>query len=281
MGALCLWAPSAAAQEGAPEALSRDFTFKRMAVPTPGSPNKITVQIDPYEQERLAQEARARMEARAARERAEAEIEVDIAAAPPAPYDWFWSKVSPLGSEAGPANVARALTLLGNAPEANPPRLQDLQDIAAAYGPHILMASVGTNVSPALIVAMIAVESSGRVTAESEKGAQGLMQLIPATAERFGVKDVEDPADNIRGGAAYLNWLMSEFDGDPILALAGYNAGENAVRAASGVPDYAETRAYVPKVLGAFIVARGLCLTPPELITDGCVFAVNRVASNG
>ena len=124
------------------------------------------------------------------------------------------------------------------------------------------------------MVALIAVESSGRSAAESAAGAQGLMQLIPATAARFGVDDATDPVDNIKGGVAYLSWLLGHFDRDPILALAGYNAGENAVATHRGVPPFAETRAYVPKVLNAWRVARGLCLTPPELITDGCVFAV-------
>jgi soluble lytic murein transglycosylase-like protein len=99
------------------------------------------------------------------------------------------------------------------------------------------------------------------------------MQLMPATAARFGVKDSLVAPENIAGGVRYLDWLMKEFDKDPILVLAGYNAGEGSVRKYSGVPPFAETRDYVPKVLAAFQVARGLCLTPPELITDGCVFA--------
>ena len=107
--------------------------------------------------------------------------------------------------------------------------------------------------------------------AESGKGATGLMQLIPATADRFNV-DASVPAQNIQGGVTYLNWLLDKFGGDPILALAGYNAGENAVIAHNGVPPYAETRNYVPKVLAAWKVARGLCMTPPELFSDGCVF---------
>lgn len=65
---------------------------------------------------------------------------------------------------------------------------------------------------------------------------------------------------------------MGEFEDDPILVLAGYNAGEGSVRKYNGVPPFAETRDYVPKVLAAFQVARGLCLTPPQLISDGCVF---------
>jgi len=101
------------------------------------------------------------------------------------------------------------------------------------------------------------------------------MQLMSATAARFGVTDSMNPADNIKGGVAYLAWLMKHFDNDPILVLAGYNAGEGSVRDNAGVPPYAETRAYVPKVLAAWKVARGLCLTPPDLMTDGCVFHNN------
>ncbi|MDH5452014.1 MAG: lytic transglycosylase domain-containing protein, partial [Paracoccaceae bacterium] len=95
-----------------------------------------------------------------------------------------------------------------------------------------------------------------------------------ATAERFGVEDSVDAGQNIKGGVAYLDWLMKEFNRDPVMVLAAYNAGENAVKSNGGVPPYAETRAYVPKVLAAWAVARGLCITPPELTTDGCVFAV-------
>lgn len=149
-----------------------------------------------------------------------------------------------------------------------------MQQIAERYGLDILKATLGTRVSPALVLAVIGIESGGRVNAVSSAGAQGLMQLIPATARRFGVTDSLDPAQNIRGGVAYLDWLMGEFGGDPLMVLAAYNAGEGAVRANGGVPPYAETRDYVPKVLAAWQVAQGLCLTPPELVSDPCVFRV-------
>lgn len=256
---------------------SGDFTFKRVPVPQAGSTRRITVQIDPAEQAR----ARAELEARAA-ERAAEKAEADAAeVASSGAYDWFWAAVSPDLANSGPANLVTALATLTAHGEVETPRLQTLQDIAKAYGPDILLATIGTDVSPALVLALISVESSGRASAESEKGARGLMQLIPATAERFGVSDVTDPAQNIKGGVKYLGWLMEHFGRDPILSLAGYNAGENAVAKHNGVPPYADTRAYVPKVLAAWQVARGLCLTPPELMTDGCVFAVNGVSSNG
>ena len=92
------------------------------------------------------------------------------------------------------------------------------------------------------------------------------MQLIPATAARFGVTDATDPAQNIKGGVAYLAWLLTHFDRDPILALAGYNAGENAVTKHGGVPPYAETRAYVPKVLER--LAGGARAVPDAAGTD-------------
>jgi soluble lytic murein transglycosylase-like protein len=107
-------------------------------------------------------------------------------------------------------------------------------------------------VDPVLLVAMMRIESNFDPFAVSPKGACGLMQLIPATAERFGVADVFDPAQNIDGGARYLRWLLERFEGDTNLALAAYNAGENAVDRYGGVPPYRETRNYVRKVLGKF-----------------------------
>ena len=152
------------------------------------------------------------------------------------------------------------------------PRLQLLQQIAADRGRDILISSAGTEVSPALALAVIAVESGGAADAVSSAGAQGLMQLMPDTAARFGVSDALEPQANIKGGIAYLDWLMGEFGGDPLLVLAGYNAGEGAVRKHGGVPPFAETRDYVPKVLAAYQAASGLCITPPLLLSDGCVF---------
>lgn len=252
--------------------LQSDFSFKRVSVPTRGTTRRITVQIDPN--------APRAPSAPAAAGTAVAGV---AGAAPQATpkitgLEWFWLAVSPKLSDTGPGRLEQALREIDQAPDGKgvpTPRLQTLQSIATKHGIDILRATVGTDVSPALVLALISIESAGQTEATSGAGAQGLMQLMPATAARFGVTDSMDPVDNIKGGVAYLAWLMKHFKNDPILVLAGYNAGEGAVRNNEGVPPYAETRAYVPKVLAAWSVAKGLCLTPPELITDGCVFHNN------
>lgn len=109
--------------------------------------------------------------------------------------------------------------------------------IARAYG-----------VDPELVKAVIQVESSRNYRALSSKGAQGLMQLIPDTADRFGVKNAFDPRQNIRGGVQYLRFLLAYYEGDVELACAAYNAGEGAVDKYGGVPPYKETRRYVKKI---------------------------------
>lgn len=110
------------------------------------------------------------------------------------------------------------------------------------------------SVSSRLLHAVIAVESNYDSRAVSPKGAKGLMQLMPDTAQRFGVRDPFDPEQNVRAGAAYLRWLLDMFAGDTRLALAAYNAGESAViRSGNRIPDFAETQAYVPRVLARLV----------------------------
>ena len=240
---------------------------KRIRAPAPGTPPRITVQIDPAEQARLLARPDRKPDARPGA--------VEVAAAVPAPgaigrYAWYWDRISPALGQ--PRRLDEALRALNGDEQVAAPRLQALQQIVRNTGVPILRATIGTSVSPALVLAVIAVESGGRADAVSSAGASGLMQLMPDTASRFGVSDSLVAADNIAGGVKYLDWLMKHFDNDPVLVLAGYNAGEGSVRTHQGVPPFAETRDYVPKVLAAFQVARGLCRTPPELISDGCVF---------
>ena len=104
---------------------------------------------------------------------------------------------------------------------------------------------------PLLVLSIMAIESNFDPLALSPKGAQGLMQLIPGTAQRFRVRDATDPVQNIHGGMAYLRWLLAYFEGDVALAAAAYNAGERAVERYQGVPPYAETRAYVRRLMTA------------------------------
>ncbi len=114
-------------------------------------------------------------------------------------------------------------------------------------------AARGASVDPHLLMAVVDVESGWNAQAHSEKGAMGLMQLMPATARSLGVTDAYDPAQSLRAGAAHLGGLLSRFQGDATLALAAYNAGEGAVmRHGLRVPPFAETQAYVPQVLGRY-----------------------------
>ena len=121
---------------------------------------------------------------------------------------------------------------------------------AAAYSGLIEEAARRAEVSPALLRAVIAVESAFDPQALSPKGAQGLMQLLPDTARRYGVRKPFDPRDNLRGGATYIKDLLKRYGNDLELVLAAYNAGEDAVdRHGRTIPPFPETRAYVPAVL--------------------------------
>lgn len=108
------------------------------------------------------------------------------------------------------------------------------------------------DVDPKLAMAVISVESGFNVMARSPKNAQGLMQLIPATAQRFRVKNAFDAEDNIKGGLAYLQWLLAYFKGEVSLVAAAYNAGEGAVEKYRGVPPYFETQNYVKKIIALY-----------------------------
>jgi soluble lytic murein transglycosylase-like protein len=107
-------------------------------------------------------------------------------------------------------------------------------------------------VDPQLVHAIIKVESEYDPKAVSRKGAMGLMQLIPETAQRFGVANPFDPKENIEGGVSYLKYLLGLYGGDLSLSLAAYNAGEGAVQRFGGIPSFAETRDYVQKVTNIY-----------------------------
>jgi len=118
------------------------------------------------------------------------------------------------------------------------------------YAPLVQKAAREHSLDQALLQAMIAAESGFDPHAVSRKGAVGLMQLMPETARRYGVRNPYDPADNIRGGAKYLRDLMQKFNNDLSLTLAAYNAGEDAiVQYGNRIPPYRETLDYVPRVL--------------------------------
>lgn len=117
----------------------------------------------------------------------------------------------------------------------------------------ILKAAHEAGIDPALVHAVIRVESAYNAQAVSPKGAVGLMQVIPGTARRYGIEDLRNPRANISAGTKYLSHLMRLFDGDLTLVLAAYNAGENAVlRHGRRIPPYPETRGYVPRVMGIY-----------------------------
>jgi soluble lytic murein transglycosylase-like protein len=121
---------------------------------------------------------------------------------------------------------------------------------AGRYDSIIENAAMSASVEPNLLRAVIVVESGFNSRAVSKRGAVGLMQLMPATANRFGVSNPYDPRQNIHGGAQYLKFLINRFGQDVRLALAAYNAGEEAVERNGGqIPPFTETMAYVPRVL--------------------------------
>ena len=130
-------------------------------------------------------------------------------------------------------------------PPSGPKVRKDIELLVQRWAPHYA-------IDPQLVMALIRVESRFDTTAVSPKNAQGLMQLIPATAERFGVKNAFNAVDNLKGGLAYLRWLMAYFKGDVELVLAAYNAGEEAVERYRGIPPYRETRNYVKQITSVY-----------------------------
>ena len=143
-----------------------------------------------------------------------------------------------LDPEATPADIHDLIT------DATP-RQKKVADLVARLAPRY-------GVYPRLAMAVIRAESNFDPQAVSTKNAQGLMQLIPDTAVRFNVKNAFDPEQNIRGGLAYLRWLLAYFQGNVALVAAAYNAGEGTVNRYRGIPPYAETRGYVKRIRELF-----------------------------
>jgi hypothetical protein len=150
-------------------------------------------------------------------------------------------------SDGGEVGIERSL-LVGVVPDEVIDELAPVKD-AADLRALAIAAAERHRLDPQLVLAVVGVESSFRPDARSPKGAQGLMQLMPATAADLGVADSLDPEQNLEGGARYLEWLMAVFSGDLEKVLAGYNAGPGAVTRSGGVPPYRETRDYVARVM--------------------------------
>lgn len=157
-----------------------------------------------------------------------------------------------------PGNPALHLVVTSSEPPARGARKDNATGASATmdsaqYSEIIAEASRDARVPPELITAVIVVESGYNPNAVSKKGARGLMQLMPETARRFSAGDILNPRDNVLAGAKYLRFLLDLFRDDVELALAAYNAGENAViRAGYHIPAYAETQSYVPTVMAHY-----------------------------
>ncbi|RTZ71698.1 MAG: lytic transglycosylase [Gammaproteobacteria bacterium] len=156
------------------------------------------------------------------------------------------------GADAGDRTAANILKKLGNVEPREdlscPPLLAGKSSDRELIERWVHLLAPEYQLDPELVLAVITAESNFNPKARSPKGALGLMQLIPETAKRFGVKDPLDPLQNLRGGMAYLRWLLDYFDSNVALALAGYNAGEKAVDRHKGIPPYRETRNYVRRI---------------------------------
>ncbi|MEO0360412.1 MAG: lytic transglycosylase domain-containing protein [Pseudomonadota bacterium] len=187
-------------------------------------------------------------------------------------HDWFWDAARIARAAADP-DRAEPLAAVAALRIAGPAERKVLTRVAGSYGVELQAAARRAGVSEALLAAVVAAESRGNAKAVSHAGAQGLAQLMPATAARFGVSDPFDPGQNLRGSADYLSFLLKLFDEDVLLALAGYNAGEGAVNRHDGVPPFAETRDYVPIVLSYYDIALGMCAARPTGHRDPCSFA--------
>ncbi len=169
--------------------------------------------------------------------------------------NWVFSNVQPRGcvgkvnKESGGGHEARVRRVPTSRSGAE---VKAILLAPTAYREHIRRAAEKYSLPEELLHAVMAVESGYRATAISEKGAMGLMQLMPGTAREMYVRDVWSPEDNIDGGARYLRTLANQYGGDPVRMLAAYNAGPEAVKRAGGVPSYPETKEYERRVLAIY-----------------------------
>jgi TPR repeat protein len=173
-----------------------------------------------------------------------------------------------LAAERGHPLAGRLLERLGGVAVTKPAGCREAEPLIASIRPGtmptpskeiaklVAETAAANKIDPKLVLAVIATESAFQTDAVSPKNARGLMQLMPETAQRFGVKNVFDPGENIRGGTKYLRWLLTYFEEDLSLALAAYNAGEGAVTRYGGVPPYPETRAYVERIRALYAPER-------------------------
>ncbi len=242
-----------------------DFTFKRLTPPQDGQDGLLNIQVEPQPEIQPVLSGRV-------------DPDKDLSLAPElvrTEAPWFWHRFATGLQDGAPHRLELARTILEENPTEraafgeNPVRIAT---IARDFGADILRASVEAQVSPALLLAVIEVESGGNPGKGAPTGPAGLMQLKPAVAHQFGIGNVMDPLENIIGGARYLEWLLDRFDGDALLALAAFHTAEPVVRGAGGIPNNPETRLYIPRVIAAWRLARDLCITPPVKATDGCVF---------
>lgn len=156
-------------------------------------------------------------------------------------------------AEPAPQTVVAVATPEPVAPQPPPSPLHFLDTHGIPAGPFgdLIFEIAGRySLNPHLVAAVVRVESSFNPRAISRKGACGLMQLLPETAKRFGLRrrDIFDPAKNLEAGVRYLKWLSDRFGHDPVRVLAAYNAGEGAVQRYGGIPPYKETRSYVQRI---------------------------------
>jgi len=188
--------------------------------------------------------------------------------APPASADfaWFWTEAMPAAASDHDGVSVGLVRHIIDRRSRGLPTYGDINvgaDIYMRYRDEIDKAAAETGLSQAVITSVIAIESAGVATATSPKGAMGLMQLMPATAERFGVKSAYSPLENVAGGARYLAELLKLHHGDFVLALASYNAGEGTVDKHDGVPPYRETRDYVAKFFSIYAATKSVCKNEP------------------